>query len=63
MVQDRAGAAQVEIRVVRQVDDRVAIGRGAVIDVQLVIVQSVIDERGEIAGVTFFSSFAVVRQM
>ena len=45
MVQDRAAAAQVEIRVVREVDDRVAIRCRAVIDPQLVIEQSVIDER------------------
>ena len=61
MVQDRVFAAQVKIRVVRQVNDRVAIGRRAVINAQFVIEQSVINERGEIAGIALFAVFAEIR--
>ena len=63
VVQDRAFAAQIEIRMVCQVDDRVAIGGSAVIDAQLVIEQSVIDERGEIAGIALFAVFAEICEM
>src|SRR5262249_62343833 len=63
VVQDRARAAQVKVRMICQVDDSVLISSCAVINAQLVVAQSVIDSSGEIAGVALFSVFAEVCEL
>src|SRR5690349_15205891 len=47
---------------VRQVDDRVSIGRSAIVDAQLVITQTVIDECFNVPRITFLAVLAEVRQ-
>src|ERR1041384_155058 len=63
MVQDRARAAQVEIRMVRQINNSVAIRRCAVINAQLVIEQSVIDLRPDIPWIALFAVFTEICEM
>ena len=55
---------QIEIGVIRQVDDRVLVGSSGVLDAQLILIgQRVGDLRWQVAGITFFSVFAQVVQL
>ena len=55
---------QIEIGVIRPVEDRVLVGSSGVLDAQLIVVgKSVGDLRWQVAGITFFSVFAQLVQL
>ena len=58
------GSRKVEVRVVRQIDDRRLVGGGLVIDPEFVLVRQRVDHGDrQIAGIPFFSVLAEIRQL
>lgn len=64
VIEDAAGFAEVEVGVVREIDDGGLVGRGGVIDAQLVAVgERVNHRRGQRAGITFLAVRAHVGEL
>src|SRR5215213_9431276 len=63
MLQDRPLTLEIEIRMVREVDDRISVGRRAILDAQLVTRQAIINKRFDVPGITFLAILADIRQV
>src|SRR5690242_10040593 len=63
MFQDRPLALEIEVRMVGEVDDRIFVGHGAIVDPQLVARQAIIDKCFEISGIPLLAILAEIRQV